>query len=234
MSFILDALRRSDAERRLGETPTLGTAPVTASGPPAPEVGPLVWVLAGVISLALLVLGWSWFRSADELLVTTPPVADSRVVETAAPEPEPALTSNPQQAPAGRAVSPVAEYEAPAVTEPEPEPEPAVAPQPEPQTEPQPEPREVQQPARQVAEVTAPPRNEPIHRLELPPNIRQQLPPFNVAVQVYDEQPEARFAIIGGERYYEGEELRPGLKLVEIRRQGLVFTYRNYRFLVAD
>ena len=49
---------------------------------------------------------------------------------------------------------------------------------------------------------------------------------------VYAEKPEDRFLLINGQRLVEKEELTAGVVLEEIRRDGAVFRYRNYRFLV--
>ena len=49
----------------------------------------------------------------------------------------------------------------------------------------------------------------------------------------YDENPDGRFVLINGRRLGEGDELQAGLVVGEIRRDGVVFTYRLYRFFVG-
>jgi hypothetical protein len=68
---------------------------------------------------------------------------------------------------------------------------------------------------------------------QLPAEVRDQLPEFNITVLVYAERPEDRFILVNGARQREGEELQPGLRLLEIRRDGALFNYRHYRFLVS-
>lgn len=72
----------------------------------------------------------------------------------------------------------------------------------------------------------------PISYWELPQGIRDNLPELRITVLVYAELPQDRFVLIGGQRLVEKEQYQEGLVLDEIRREGAVFLYRNYRFLV--
>ena len=54
---------------------------------------------------------------------------------------------------------------------------------------------------------------------------------MKITVLVYAEQPEERFVLVNGQRLYEGEELQAGLVLSEVRREGVVFSFRRYRFI---
>lgn len=74
--------------------------------------------------------------------------------------------------------------------------------------------------------------NEPITFWELPQGIRDSLPDLRITVLVFAERPKDRFVLIAGQRRVETDRLQEGLVLEEIRRDGAVFTYRNYRFLV--
>jgi len=74
--------------------------------------------------------------------------------------------------------------------------------------------------------------SEPISFWQIPQNLRENMPEFKITVLVYAEQPEDRFLLINGVRLVEKEELASGITLEEIRRDGAVFLYRNYRFLV--
>jgi len=69
---------------------------------------------------------------------------------------------------------------------------------------------------------------------QLPPGTRENLPDFRINVMVYDEDPEARFIIMGGKRYREGDQLKKSLNLEEIRRDRTVFRYGVYRFYVKQ
>jgi len=74
--------------------------------------------------------------------------------------------------------------------------------------------------------------SQPISYWELPQNVRNGLPELRITVLVYAETPSDRFALINGQRMVEGDDLGSGVTLREIRREGAVFSYRNYRFLV--
>lgn len=65
---------------------------------------------------------------------------------------------------------------------------------------------------------------------ELPYAVRKDLPELNVTMQVYADNPVNRFVIVNGERLAEGEEL-DGLKVIEIRADGIVFAYHSEQFL---
>lgn len=71
-----------------------------------------------------------------------------------------------------------------------------------------------------------------INYWELPNNIRQQMPEFRVSVLVYADQPDERFILMNGNRHREGDAIQSGLELVEIRRDGALFEFMKYRFLV--
>jgi general secretion pathway protein B len=75
---------------------------------------------------------------------------------------------------------------------------------------------------------------EPISYWELPQGIRDNLPEIRITVLVYAEHPGDRFLLSNGQRLVEKDELDGGLVLDEIRKDGAVFLYRNYRFLVKS
>ncbi|NNJ64059.1 MAG: GspB domain-containing protein, partial [Xanthomonadales bacterium] len=51
-------------------------------------------------------------------------------------------------------------------------------------------------------------------------------------VLVYADKPEDRFLLVSGQRVVEGDTLDGNIMLEEIRREGAVFIYRSYRFLM--
>lgn len=111
-------------------------------------------------------------------------------------------------------------------------PEPAADPA-EPVAEPE---AQVAEPLAQGAERSAsqalPHVPEPITFWELPQAVRDTLPDMHITVLVFAERPEDRFVLIGGQRVVENEIYQPGVVLEQIRRDGAVFRYRTYRFLV--
>lgn len=73
---------------------------------------------------------------------------------------------------------------------------------------------------------------EPISYWELPDAVRADIPEIKFSVLVYSADPADRFVLINGERLSEGDSAQPGLVVKEIRRDGVVFSYRLYQFLV--
>lgn len=72
----------------------------------------------------------------------------------------------------------------------------------------------------------------PISYWELPDAIRTVVPEIRFSVLVYAGRVEDRFVLINGQRLGEGDSSQPGLVVEEIRREGVVFSYQLYKFLV--
>jgi general secretion pathway protein B len=68
---------------------------------------------------------------------------------------------------------------------------------------------------------------------ELPSPIQQSLPTFNISVSLYSADPASRMAKINGQVMKEGQFLSAGLKLEEIIPDGVILSYQNYRFRVG-
>ncbi len=72
----------------------------------------------------------------------------------------------------------------------------------------------------------------PISYWELPDAIREDVKEMRFSVLVYAEKPADRFVFIDGQRLHQGDAYQPGLVVEEIQRNGVVFSYRMYKFLV--
>jgi general secretion pathway protein B len=72
----------------------------------------------------------------------------------------------------------------------------------------------------------------PIGYWDLPDSIRSNVPEIKYSVLVYANDPSDRFVLISGEGLKEGDVVSAGLKVKEIRRDGIIFKYRLYEFLV--
>jgi len=83
-----------------------------------------------------------------------------------------------------------------------------------------------------AAEEFHPGEPEPIGYWELPDAVRADVPVMKFSVLVYAADPADRFVLIDGQRLAEGDSVKPGLVVKEIRRDGVVFSYRLYQFLV--
>jgi general secretion pathway protein B len=68
---------------------------------------------------------------------------------------------------------------------------------------------------------------------ELPEGIRKELPPLSLSIALYSNDPATRIARIDGQSLREGQDLAPGLRLEQIIEHGAILSYRNYRFRIG-
>ena len=234
MSYILDALKKADAEREQGRVPGLHT-PMANLEADLPPLGgrPPAWVmgLGAVLVLAALGSAWWWTRP-----VATTPVTPTAPILTQAPTPSLAATPTPLSA---RSVS------ATPVT---PSPARAQAAAPTPQTEmrsPVVTPPQTVSPA-PAATPAKPSTRAPIHvdpatttstqvpnLAELPEDVRRSLPALTVSGAMYSDQPASRMLLINNRVFHEGDQPVAGLVLEEIRLKSAVFRYRGTRYAVS-
>lgn len=76
------------------------------------------------------------------------------------------------------------------------------------------------------------PKPAPISYWELPDAIREKVPEIKFSVLVYAKNPADRFVLIDGQRLKERDRFPPEIIVREIRRDGVVFRYKLYEFLV--
>lgn len=65
---------------------------------------------------------------------------------------------------------------------------------------------------------------------ELPYDVQEKIPDFNVSVHMFHTEPSQRRIRINGQMYTEGKSLQQDLALVEITRYGAVFDYQGHLF----
>jgi general secretion pathway protein B len=255
MSYILEALRKADAERERGAVPDLHAQLLPAAPPddegeahPGRRWGMPVLV-ALLVSLALM----AWLSLRQGATPSTAPPPPTQVMPSAAPALPPVATavqplSSVQSAPP---VQPSASQPAAFAQVPGPRPVPAparapvktesrrVAPIAPPTAAPRaemPVPRAAP-PTAKASEPQAAPKGElaaPAARLpalsELPEDLRRQMPPLTLGGSVYSTQPEKRMVIVNGQVFLEGATLAPELRLEQIRPKSAVFSIRGQRF----
>lgn len=223
MSYILDALRRADAERQRGGVPGLntpGAAPL-ASDPAATQARRPLWLALGaagaaaLVALGMLALrGWRPDEAprAGALPATLPappvvpaPAAPPPVVVTAAPAAPPVVVVMPAPLPALLPAS------APAVAVPG-----------------GPSPGMLPAPAEARAAAAAPARVPTL--AELPEALRRQMPALALGGSMYSEQAAQRLVIVNGQVAREGDEAAPGVRVLQIRPKTVVFGVGGQRF----
>jgi general secretion pathway protein B len=217
VSYILDALRKSDLQRQHGAAPTLQTTPLrsSASGRPA------AWIY-GVLGITLIAAGIAigWWRPWQTRQPA--PVADPSATQPFAAEP-PQIPA-PQPVPAKSVLTPETPAPASANTQPRTASPSATA-------SARAAVRSVEvPPANAVRPATAVPESKVLAISELPPAIQQEIPPLSISVHAYSSNPPDRIVGINNQILREGGNVPPGLTLDEITPDGIVFSYKGYRF----
>jgi general secretion pathway protein B len=248
MSYILDALRRADAERGRAGVPGLHTQPVLpVSGDDGrrKQVQPVVWMGLGAAVVVAGAVAWSVMarHQPEQTAALTVPL----------PAPTPPIGAAPAQAAVERA-RPVPSAEAPAPTTaalPVPAAPPAeAAPAPMPRapavsraestkaTTPAgrsaaPRVRAAQDETARPARAQAAPQERVYALHELPESVRRAMPPLDIGGSIYSATPASRFLIINGQIYHEGDAVAPELMLEEIRLKAAVLRFRDRRVQVT-
>jgi general secretion pathway protein B len=210
MSYILDALRRADAERERGSVPGLHSQPPPAAAPPPaprPTSGP--WVAAGVGGAVLVLGALGWLLIGRD---TPKPVA------VVAPAPAPMPMPMPMPAPAPRPPAPAPVAAAPV---PVPAPPPAITP-------PAPAPVPAPAPTR-----TAAPQGRIVPFDQLPEDVRRALPALTIGGAIYSDSAASRMLIVGGQLLHEGDNAAPGVVLEQIKPHSAVLRWRELRYEVS-
>jgi general secretion pathway protein B len=223
MSYILEALRRADAERERGEIPTLrAQADPLAQHAAEPTLAtqPWVWIVAGG-AIGVLVPFVSY------LLMKGTPRTEGRVPETPVVITRPQALTSPPPAP-----MPAESVVAPAATAAIPFKAPGSAKQVHKQSR-QKSAASVPAPRAEGAGAAAPESRAPALS-ELPDEVRRALPSLAVSGNMYSDKPENRMVIINGQLLRENDALTPELTLAEIRRKSVVLRYRGQRFEVSN
>lgn len=227
MSYILEALKKSQAERQLGELPSIhapqvqlhdGAASASARRTP-------VWLALGGVAVAVaaaLLLWQPW--QADAAAPAAAAVVPA-VLAQAVPAPLPVAAP-----PAAVAPAPVAAFVPPAATaapvhharpvaEPKQEtPGQAVSPP-------------VAAPAPAVPSTPTAEESVPGMR-DLPEPIQRQIPAIAIGGYIYSKNPADRLLLIDKVLRHEGEELAPGLVLEKLQPKAAIFSFKGYRYRV--
>ena len=230
MSYILDALRKSDQLRQRGAAPTLllGQATVSATRKP-----PLVsYGLPALVLLAAgIAIGWlrPWqsepapaavVAKSPDLRQSQPPVAPSEIVFQPPPQP-----------PAAPVASAIVPAPVPATVDAGVKREPQNAPPKVAAATPNIAP--VRKAATRTGEIdttATAPATVVIALTELPLAIQQELPPLSISVHAFSAKESDRLVGVNGRLLRQGDEVAPGFRLEQITPSGMIFSYKGYRF----
>ena len=232
MSYILDALKKADAdrEREAAAVPNLHAQGDAAFGPASAR--PAGWLLLAIAAaaVALVVLGWRWVSAPPQDPKPAPALAQTPATplpQLAAPLPatRPPSTEGPVQPSAPQPVTP----RAPVIATVSPSPRRAAqAPAPPPaltSTTPTPV---------AATQADAPKPAASAVRLptlaELPADVRGQMPALTVGGSVYSPQAASRIVILNGQVFREGDKPIDGLTVEQIGLRSTVLAFRGTRF----
>lgn len=254
MSYILDALRRAEHDRRNAQSTPIEQVAITPQPQTAPASrrrGIVVTVIVLVLIAGLTVFAyglWLHYRQA-----VAAPVAQLPVLIPAG-EPAPQYAGKAQTSPAPKAVSAVPP---PTTAHPNPIADAArlsslkdlMPPKPAPPAVPRHHIKAAPKTAATVTAATgtpaaplstssqslAPPGATPAANTQalkaMPDSYRADFPQITVQVHVYDSNPAKCWVLIDGKRYKEGDTLPQGPKIYKIVPQGIVFDWQGQRVL---
>lgn len=220
MSYILDALRRADAERQQGQVPGLHAAADTPAAPPwTARPALLGWGAAVGVALAgLLVVVWP--RTPTQPVAVPPAAALPAAAARVAPA-LPLVVASVASAAAPAQLPMVVSAAAPAV--------PAVMPAPSANRAAAP--AAPAAPTASAAALAAAPKPLPLQQLGA--EQRRELPRLAVGGSVWSDSAASRFVILDGQVMREGDSVAPGLVLESIQPKAAILRWRELRLELA-
>ncbi|WP_323750829.1 general secretion pathway protein GspB [Marinobacter sp.] len=222
MSYILEALRKSEAERRQGKAPDLGQQVQMVYRPKKKPVSAVVWVVLALIINAVVLAYVFWPSTQLQQPVDTPETT-TQSQKAASPAPGAKLESAPDLESTDSSLGTAAEV-AQAVSE---------SGLTEPQFE-QPTIIVPRQPERQALPdpVQTRPQGRVPHLVELPLSFQKSVPDLTFNSHIYSSDPSASRVMINNRYLRTGQSL--GQLLVEnITEDGVVLSKNGQRFRVG-
>ena len=230
MSYILDALKKSDQERQQGSSPHLYS--LHSNAPPRRNATPFyqrrgLWLVLGGLLLSGICLGIFWLVNRDSVPLN-PPVpheasSDGKITQPAV------------QKPTGKEAPMHTPQESRRIT--------ATAADTKDNSVPQVIIKENNVVLRSVPlkEKTSPPpemvpttgKTASVARLQdLPADIRATVPELKFAGHTYSKDPAQRMIIVNGQILREGAMISAGTRLAQITWDGVIIDFQGNRFLV--
>jgi general secretion pathway protein B len=215
MSFILDALRKSEIERQRQSGPSMAEFAVARTDRRLPVA---LIAIGFLLAVNLAVVLFFMLRDSPAPAATATPAAATSSATAGAPVATPTPTSGNAPeilAPIDELANPPAQTFGGPATEPPDAPDPTLIPD-----------TPVSGP--DVTYSEAPPA--PIDSLTAQGS--SELPELSVDLHIFAEDPAKRAVFINGRRYVQGARIKEGPMVVEITREGAVLSYQGRRFLL--
>ena len=241
MSYILDALRRAEAERERGAVPGLQSqqhAIADDDAVAAPRSRGLLWAVVALTIALVAVIAWNVFGGAG---APPRPIAEGSVAPAPAPVPPAPLATAPPVA-AHEVAAPAPPVATPAALAPQAAgtasaavatATPSVARK---HVEPKRTAHHVAPSSKGVAraETADTLAGEPriYTQAELPEDVRRDLPKIVIGGSSYSGDAASRMLMINGQIFHEGDQLGHGLVLERIQLKSAILAYKGYRYEV--
>jgi general secretion pathway protein B len=209
MSFILDALKKSEAERQRQHSPGIASIPESERQAGSRK---WIWVLAALLVVNLAVLAGIMLRPTIDSQQTA---GQPGMQRPASPQPAPEQATG---APPQGTTAPQVRRE-PAAQQPDVANEPGLAPASAPRAV------AAEAPAQRVT-----PGLPSLNELQAQGVL--MLPEMHLDIHVYSGQPADRFVFVNMKKYTEGATLSEGPAVREITQDGVVLDYQGTRFLL--
>ena len=221
MSYILDALRKSERQRQIGEVPRIHTVQDGYTTEPA---GRNPWILIAVIAILanISIGGWFWWQHQQTASSggVAPPPAPAQALPTTLPA-TPVAATTPDSYPGVPAASHAAPVSRP----------PAAPRQIAPDLDDVVVFESIKTPSAPAA-AAAQRFPDLVDISQLPASLQLAMLTLKLNVHVYDERPSERFVLIDMKRYAEGHALPQGPVIEAITPDGVVLAYQGQRFLL--
>ena len=204
MSYILEALRKAEAERRSGAVPDIHAAPAFAASAASEPSRRWRWSWFAVPALLAVAAAVWLMKEPATTASAAPPVA---AITAAPPPPPPPLPAPPEilETPPPVAI-PARKKEKPPAKEPLHKSR-AVAEDPKPET-----------------------AGTAVTLAELPSQIQRELPALAIGGYIYSGNKAERSILINKRLLREGDEVAPGLRLETMTPSGMILSYKGYRY----
>lgn len=244
MSYILEALKKLEKERKRGRIPGLNEQDSVVYHSRKKPVWP--YILIAVFSLNAALLIWWFLPSAKDKnpVIVTAPVVSQDVTRPEIRESEnvtppgaagpfsviqPPVSPPAEDAASHKSVQPVRSVPREEVRKTTG----IVTNEPKAENETQKKAETSQQEITQEV-TTEPLPDKKLYKLsELPSSIKEGLPGFLITAFLYSDSPSGRMARINERMMREGQVLEPGIRVEEIVTDGVILSYKKFRFFVS-
>ena len=219
MSFILDALKKAQSQRKsdaASGTPAQLAPATPLEKKPSLWGKPLIWVALAALVVISSLLAWlrPWQTASPARVAANlpkPPQKPIALPKAATPaSPQASVGATTPSTPTAARPAPPVKAAAPKIAEPI-----------------KPEEKKLPPPAAPFN------KNRVVTLRELPEEIQKEIPTLAVGGYMYSDRHADRMLLVNKELYHEGNKVAPGLTLEKMTSDAAVFNYKGYHFRIS-